>query len=237
MANKIASLALNTWQDISSDHGSKTLASAALVDPSKLLQELKYRPDDFFLGKDFCGRLYGIPGVDDTHVIVCGGTRADKGTAISSTLLNRRSSVYFTSTKPQDVRKIAPRRGRGNQYCDGMGQACYCWDGHGIVDCDDVIKVKVNVIGGVGGFVDPTKSNCVSRAMRLAICLLPLSKGNHEDYFTQDARSLLVCLILYVASAPQFEGRRHIGTVYDLLLAGDVATWEALKALNLLPKN
>ena len=95
------STALSLRSNTPEENGSGVLASAQLISLSTLLHELAYRSDNFFLGQDVGGGLIGTPAKDDTHVLVCGGTRADKGTSISNTLLNRRSSIYFTSTKPQ----------------------------------------------------------------------------------------------------------------------------------------
>jgi len=208
------------------------LATAELLDTSKLAELLAYTPNGLFFGCAVDGRLLSSPKGDDTHSIVCGGTRADKGTFCSNILLTRTSSAYISTTKPQDVNKLAPRRGKGNALCDGMGQRTVCWAGHGNVECDEVELISINPLDR--SFIDPDSPDCISRMMRLAICVVPLKPGGANDYFANDCRLLLLAVMLYVCIDPIFEGRRHLGTVYDLLVQGDVETWEIFKQQGIL---
>ena len=213
---------------------SQRLAQAELAETDRFLAKLRYAADKFILGFDERGRPIGTHDRDDTHVLIDGGTRSDKTTALSNTLCVYPGSLWHSTTKGNEASRLAPRRGRGNEYCDGMGQIVGVADPHGITTLIDEYKVSVNVIES---FLSAEDVQCVAKAWRLAVCLIPLNAGEREDgYFKNDARSLLMGLCLHVATAEQFaNGRRNLMTVYELAMNGDVETWELMKAEGLLP--
>lgn len=208
------------------------LAEARMADTGALWSVLDYSPEkrgrSFILGG--CGgRLQSF--WDDTHVLLVGGSRADKGAAMSNTLLHYLGSLFYFSSKLSDASRIAFRRGPGDEHCDGLGQKVGVFAPFGAAGLEQFL-VQINPMS----IVDPNSPDAVGNAKELSAAIKPKNDSrNSSDYFDDDAILCLVALILHVASSPLYEGRRNLKTVYELASNGDRGLWNQMKQDQQLP--
>lgn len=153
---------------------------------------------------------------DDRHLITIGGTRGGKGTtAIIPNLCLYEGSVVCIDPKGENARITAARRGHGSDHVgEGLGQQVFVFDPY--------------EVSGVGDYacwnpldlIDPEAEDVIERAAGIAEALVV--KSNDENaHFDESARIFIKALILFVAAKyPPDSPKRHLITVYDLLING-----------------
>jgi len=206
-------------------HG-QPIASAKLAEPGGLAKLLPFDPNKFVIGGDGEGNL--LCHGDDCHVGIWAGTRSGKGTDLSGTLLLHEGSLFHSSSKVNEVCRLAARRGAGDKYCDGLGQNVGVADPFNLLERFNLshLKVSVNVIGD---WLNPSDPLFLVKAKRLAVCVKPMQAGQTDPYFDDDSRRLIGLTSAHVSSSPLFEGRRTFGMVYKLIQEGDVEVFNQLK--------
>ncbi|WP_187429267.1 Conjugal transfer protein TraG [Roseobacter fucihabitans] len=165
--------------------------------------------DGIILGsviEDAVEKVFSYKG--DRHLLTSAPTRSGKGVShIIVNLLCYLGSMLVIDPKGENARITAKAR-------RAMGQTVHCVDPWHI--SGEVVS-RFNPLDWIDlGDVDATEN-----AMLLADALV--QKDSHGDSFwAEEAKALLQGLILLVAFDEAYQGRRHLGTVRDLLLlSGD----------------
>ena len=209
----------------STTFGSAQWATAALVQQRGLVGEqglaLGYYPD-----RD---RPVPLHYAGDRHLLTVAPTRAGKGvSAIVPNLLIYRGSALVIDPKGENAMITAIRRGQGDQErgIEGMGQAVHVVDPWGLTeDMTGLPAARFNPLD----WIDPTSPDAGENAMMLADSLVIPSAGTQQngEFWTEEAKALLMGFILYVATDPAEVAQRHLGRVRDLLML-PAAEFEAL---------
>jgi type IV secretion system protein VirD4 len=144
----------------------------------------------------------------DRHLLTSAPTRSGKGVShIIVNLLCYQGSMLVIDPKGENARITAKAR-------RGMGQKVHC------VDPWHISGEEVSRFNPLD-WIDLGDVDATENAMLLADALV--QKDSHGDSFwAEEAKALLQGLILLVAFDEAYQGRRHLGTVRDLLLlSGD----------------
>lgn len=163
---------------------------------------------------------------DDRHVCLVAGPRSGKGAGIIvPNLCLWPGSCIVIDPKGENATITAQRRGPGSDYAYGMGQAVHILDPYGEVNLDPSLKSRFNPLDAI----DPAGPFAVADVGRIAASLVVV-ENQHDPFWEQSAQRLVKCLILYVLTEPNFEGRRNLVSVWRLLNQGDWLTVEVLRA-------
>lgn len=190
-----------------------TFGSSKWADVDHMEEKGLFGTDGIVLGSviDEDGYEEAFSYKGDRHLLTVAPTRSGKGVShIVVNLLSYEGSALVIDPKGENAMITANARTE-------MGQQVYAvdpWHTSGLP------VARFNPLDWLElGDVD-----AVENAMLLADALV--QKENHADSFwAEEAKALLQGLILYVAFDEEFEGRRHLGTMRDLLLlSGDDLT-------------
>jgi len=195
------------------------LGTAQWADPDEVARQYAYHPGAFWLGKTLpAGRPVGIE--DDRHVCVVAGTRAGKGASVLIPNLQRwPGSVVAVDPTGDVATETAAHRAKV------FGQKVFVLDPYGIADVDETYRASFNPLA----MLDPGNRGVVRDAERIASSLVP-PDDKEEAWAQNGARRLLAALILHVLTAPEFEGRRNLVTVRELVYRGDTMMRDYLRA-------
>ena len=106
---------------------SDRLASAQWEAPQAVSRQYPYAEGKFWLGRAEDETPLGY--CDDRHICLVSGTRGGKGTSvIVNSLCFWPGSAVVVDPKGENATVTAARRGRGNKYCTGLGQAVHVLD-------------------------------------------------------------------------------------------------------------
>jgi type IV secretory pathway TraG/TraD family ATPase VirD4 len=199
------------------------LATAAWADPALVAEKYLYRDGAIWLGRSATNDNIPIGYQDDRHVCLVSGTRGGKGTSsIINTLLVYPGSVVVIDPKGENATVTAARRGKGTLF-PGLGQAVHVLDPFGEAQVEAGVRSRFNPFDAL----DPNSDESVDEAARLADALVIIHESN-DPFWDESARAMVRGLILHVLTAPEYEGRRDLVTMRDLITRGD---WEAVQAL------
>ena len=138
------------------------------------------------------------------HLLTIAPNRSGKGTsAIIPNLLRYCGSVLVIDPKGENAMITANQRGR-------LAQAVHIVDPWGITGFAAACFNPLDWL--IAGDID-----IADNAMLLADAIIMTSSGD-ERFWDEEAKALLLGIILYVALNKQEAGRRHLGRVRDLLL-------------------
>src|SRR6185312_14245556 len=206
------------------------LASAVWEHPAAV--EAKYSLTDLLArlkSKIWLGRSRGVPigHADDRHIALVSGTRGGKGASvIIPTLTQWRGSAVVIDPKGENATVTAARRGPGSKHCQGMGQAVYVLDPFEAArNLDPSLRAHFNPLDVLQG----DEKSSFDKAYRIADAIVVVREDSKNPFFDETARVMVLALILHVVSAPEYEGRRNLVNVRQLLLAGDQELVAALK--------
>jgi len=196
--------------------------------PTELVRStpsLQHRPGDYFLGvvdgeagtqRASNGRLLrwvtgGAPigYITDKHILTIAPTRSDKGrAAVNPNLLRYPGSMLATSAKSDLIRETLRHR------AEALGQECRF-----IAPFDDLAEFEpYRACFNPLKSLSPDSATLVEDADLIADALI-IADADKEPHWSEKARSYVGRgLILHVATHPRYEGRRHLVTVYELLL-------------------
>ena len=182
---------------------------------------LGFRPDvasdRFWVGESWNPGAAPLGYADDRHVCLISGTRGGKGTGlIIPNLCLWPGSCVVIDPKGENATVTARRRGGGSDYAHGMGQEVRILDPFGEVAIDSAFRASFNPLD----VIDPGGDFAVDDAGRIAAAII-VRENKNDPFFEEAARNLLKGLILYVLTAPAFDGMRNLITVRRLLTQGD----------------
>lgn len=185
-----------------------TFGSSRWANITDVIKYKLFGTDGLYLGKFFDGEIFkAISYNSDRHGLTVAPTRSGKGIAqIINNLLTYQGSILAIDPKGENAMITAKAR-------RDIGQDVQIVDPWNIVDVEGFETARFNPLDWlVKGDVDITEN-----AMLLADALV-MPSGNNDRFWVEEAKALLQGLILFVATDDPMEGKRHLGTVRDLLL-------------------
>jgi type IV secretion system protein VirD4 len=196
-------------QDLSTDaYGSARLARRADIEAAGLMDAKGYRLGLF---EDAAGAdLLHYAG--QRHLLTCAPTRAGKGvSSIIPNLLTYEGSILVIDPKGENLMITAEQRHRlGHDV-----QALDPWN-IGASFFEGAEPSRFNPLD----FVEADSPDLVENAMILADALVPVGRGD-TSFWDEEAKALLMGLILHVATDEAEQAQRHLPRVRDLLLGDD----------------
>jgi type IV secretory pathway TraG/TraD family ATPase VirD4 len=193
------------------------VGTAEWFPPAEFAGSYPYEEGMFWLGRSPLGGE-PIGYIDDRHICLVSGSRSGKGTTtIINNLCLWPGSVVVVDPKGENATVTAARRGPGSKYCEGMGQAVHVLDPFRVAEVDESLRSRFNPLDAL----NPDDPLVVDEAGRLADAIVVVNKDASEPFWDESARTLVKGLILHVISSPQFEGRRNLVTVRELIARGD----------------
>ncbi len=204
--------------------------AAEFEDPQAVVvsQALAYQPDKLFLGvlgaqvkrDEKTGERYvqgGVPvGVKtDQHAITIAGSRTGKGrAAIIPNMLRYQGSVL--AIDPKGELALATAAVRANK----LGQRVVVVDPFGTTnDEQGRPKLPENYYSGFNPVALMRPKSMIEDAMLMTDALVLPGAG--DPHWDESARTIIEGVILEVATADRFEGRRNLVKVRDLLAEGE----------------
>jgi type IV secretion system protein VirD4 len=179
------------------------------------LQERNVIGDEgFFLG------LFDDPSAErlhytgDRHLLTVAPTRSGKGTStIVPNLLTYQGSALVIDPKGENARMTALRRGDGNNNgIPGMKQQVH------VVDPWAITGLPVSRFNPLD-WIASDEVNSSENAMMLADSIVIPRGGNADPFWDEEAKALLMGLILFVASDQDEDGKRTLGRVRDIIVS------------------
>lgn len=162
---------------------------------------------------------------DKKHICLVAGTRGGKGTSvIIPNLCTWLGSVVVIDPKAENATVTAARRGKGSEFCEGLGQAVHVLDPFRSASVDEEYRSSYNPLD----VLDPDNPEIIDLAAIIADALVVVREQSPEPFWNESARGMVKALILHVATSSRYEGRRNLVTLRELLTRGD---WKSVQAL------
>jgi len=205
--------------------GTTSLATGKWADDA-VLNQLTYQKDRFWLGRAPTDVHFPMGYIDDRHICQVAGSRSGKGTtSIINNLCLWPGSVVVVDPKGENATVTARRRGKGSEYCHGMGQDVHILDPFGSVENAEEYRSCFNPLDAI----DPDDEEAIDEAGRIADAIVVVGEKTGSDpFWDESARSLVRGIILHVLTDSFYEGRRNLVTVRQLISRGD---WESVETL------
>jgi type IV secretion system protein VirD4 len=187
--------------------GSAEWATAEHLREAKLIDNAA---GGLFLGDFGTGNgLLPLTYAGDRHLLTVAPTRSGKGvSAIIPNLLTYPGSVLVIDPKGENARITA------HQRRNGLGQTVHIVDPWGITD------EPVSCFNPLD-WLRPDDEDVNENAMMLADSIV-ISRANAKDpFWDEEAKALLMGLILYVALDERERERRHLGRVRDIIVSNE----------------
>lgn len=202
------------------------LATAEWADSSAIAENYFFDKGKFWLGRLVEGEPIPLGYKDDRHICLVSGSRGGKGTSvIINNLCLYPGSVVVIDPKGENATITAARRGTGSEHCEGMGQAVHVLDPFNVAQIPESYRSCFNPLDTL----DPTNSESIDEAGRIADALVVINQDSKDPFWDESARSMVKGLILHVLTDEQFEGRRNLVTIRELITRGDWETFERLQ--------
>lgn len=152
----------------------------------------------------------------DRHLLTVAPTRSGKGvSAIIPNLLSYSGSAVVIDPKGENAMITAARRGQGNATITGLGQQVHVVDPWGITGQPAACFNPLDWLQAD----DPDISE---NAMMLADSIVIPSDGK-DRFWDEEAKALLMGLLLYVALGENEQDTRTLGRVRDIIVLGGPA--------------
>lgn len=180
--------------------------SPALVLESEVLAYDPGNPGKRMLVGGLHDKLIGIE--DNRHILTVAGSRAGKWVTLINNLFFYRGSVLATDPKAELATKTASRRA-------ALGQKVYVLDPFGYASVDASLRAAYNPLS-VLTLKSPT---IIEDASLIADGLVATTGQEKDPHWDESARNFIEGLILHVATAARYEGRRTLLTMRDLINA------------------
>jgi type IV secretory pathway TraG/TraD family ATPase VirD4 len=204
----------------------RALATAQWAKPEDV-ESLSFRQGDIWTGRAADQNETPIGFFDDRHTLIVAGSRSGKGTsAIIPNLCFWPGSIVVIDPKGENASITAARRATGSEYCQGLDQRTFVLDPFKASNVDDHLRASFNPLDTL----DPFNEESVDDASRIADALI-VSENATDPFWDDQARTLLKGLILHVISSDDFEGKRNLISVRQLITSGDVYTRKVLEDL------
>lgn len=157
---------------------------------------------------------------DDRHMVTVAGARSGKGrSSIIPNLCLYPGSVVVLDPKGENASLTAARRGPGNEWTQGIGQAVHVLDPFGVADVPDELRSSFNPLS----LLDVNSPLVVDDAALLAEGLV-VSNDPRDAHWDETARNFVKGLILHLVTT------RQNATLFDFrafLMQGDKEGWKA----------
>lgn len=150
-----------------------------------------------------------IASRDDRHMITVAGSRAGKGrSVVIPTLLTYEGSVLATDPKGELATITARRRKKG------LRQATHVIDPFAVTrGYATKLRARFNPMA----ILKPDSPTLIEDAGLIADAIVLREVNPKDPHWDESARGFIEGVILHVATAPGYEGRRNLATVRDLI--------------------
>ena len=118
----------------------------------------------------------------------------------------------------------ASRRGAGSDHVTGMGQKVCVLDPFKAAKVADGYRARFNPLD----VLNPNDDSAVDEAGRIADALVVIADDSKDPFWDESARQLVKGLILHVLTAKEYDGKRTLLTVRELITRGD---WQTVRVL------
>lgn len=165
----------------------------------------------------------------DRHLLTVAPTRSGKGvSAIIPNLLTYTGSAVVIDPKGENAMITATRRGEGNATIPGLGQKVHVVDPWGITGQPAACFNPLDWLKAD----DPDISE---NAMMLADSIVIPSSEGKDRFWDEEAKALLMGILLYVALEPSEQDTRTLGRVRDIIVLGSDAIDDVLAQMGTNP--
>lgn len=201
------------------------LATARWADPARVEDQYLYRDGTVWLGRSANDTQSALGFDDDRHICLVSGSRGGKGTSsIINNLCLWPGSVVVIDPKGENATVTAARRGRGTPECEGLGQSVHVLDPFREASVEDAYRSRFNPMDAL----DPADEQCIDEAALIADSIVVVREDSKEPFWDEMARMIVRGLVLHILTAPEYEGRRNLVTLRELITRGD---WEGVELL------
>lgn len=208
------------------------LGTARWADPDYIANKYFYNEGDLWIGRNPHNFDQGIGYKDERHAIVCAGNRSGKGRSfIVNNLALWKGSTITYDPKGELPVITAPRRGDGDEYCEGLGQKVYVLDPLNHSGIDPKYLGYFDPLSGL----DPEDKDGELRtwAKRIANSLIEIPQGGDSADWAKRAVNLIALIIMHVMTSDRFSPKeKTLMTVLRLILEGDLELYNAVKKQN-----
>lgn len=211
-----------------------TFGSAEWADLEHLTQNNLIGQEGFSLGGYLNeGILHPIHYTGDRHLLTVAPTRSGKGvSSIIPNLLTYQGSAVIIDPKGENAMITALRRGHGEQSMniEGLGQDVHIVDPWGITGLP---SSRFNPMD----WLDPADEDINENAMILADSMIVPSEGGRDQFWDEEAKALLMGILLYVALNEDEYQNPSLGDVRDIISLGSQALNEVLNNMAASPNH
>lgn len=162
--------------------------------------------------------LYPLHYTGDRHLLTVAPTRSGKGvSSIIPNLLIYDGSVIVIDPKGENALITAARRGHGDKKLniDGLGQKVH------VVDPWGITKLPVSRFNPLD-WLNPDDEDINENAMILADSIITPHTGNRDSFWDEEAKALLMGILLWVALDESENENRTLGRVRDIISLGEM---------------
>jgi type IV secretion system protein VirD4 len=174
---------------------------------------------------------YPIHYTGDRHLLTVAPTRSGKGvSSIIPNLLTYEGSVIIIDPKGENAMITAKRRGKGDPALGipGMGQAVHIVDPWNITS--GITGLPVSRFNPLD-WLDPEDEDINENAMMLADSIIAPRAGSRDEFWDEEAKALLMGILLYVATDEEEKNNRNLGRVRDIICMGTSDLNEILRQM------
>lgn len=156
---------------------------------------------------------------DPRHMITVAGARSGKGrSAIVPNLCLYPGSVLVIDPKGENASITAARRGKGNDWCSGMGQDVYVLDPFGVAEVPESSRAGMNPLA----LLDLKSDTIIDDVALLADALIVSSGQGDAAHWDESARNFVRGLTLFLVAKRQ---NPTLFTLRNYLAKGDDEGW------------
>ncbi|MGV7222889.1 MAG: type IV secretory system conjugative DNA transfer family protein [Nitrospinales bacterium] len=186
--------------------------SEAFADPDAVKKNLQYTGAEFLAGA-IDSTLIGLP--DERHITSIAGNGAGKSVMLGANLMHYLGSVFVVDPKGEMANLTAKRRTK-------MGHSVFVVDPFS--RCSKGIQKKYSASFNPMSVLSEKSPSLLEDVESIAESLI-ISNPTEDQFWNDSAKILLETAILHVATSPEYEGKRNLNSVYEVL-SGSLETSE-----------